>query len=195
LAASTTTRWVRVSINVTVNFGISGSAPGPRGMRCLLRSQAPGWGLAGNRPALFRVFAFLERGVGDLAQLAGVMGQGADMTPAYLVRVYVEMIAAKGGEPIKHCVDFALGGNECVDGLGVVSGTAVGHGYFLSIWRRWLHRVSSQRRSKADLDQQNNKRYHRFDCIGDGNERHERARIFQSFLYVARGGSKRQTQR
>ena len=72
------------------------------------------------------MFALLEGAVGDLAQQAGIVVQGADMAPVDLVRAGLEVVGAEGGEAFQHRVDLELGGEEGVEGFGVVL-CAAGH--------------------------------------------------------------------
>jgi hypothetical protein len=74
------------------------------------------------------MFALLERAVGNLAQQAGVVVQGADIAPNDLRRVGVEMVIAQGLRPFQHRVDLELGGHECVESFGIVGCAAGGHG-------------------------------------------------------------------
>ena len=74
------------------------------------------------------MFALLEGAVGDLAQQAGVVVQGANIAPVDLVRVGVEMVVAQGLQALQHRVDLELGGHEGVEGLGTVGRAAAGHG-------------------------------------------------------------------
>ena len=74
------------------------------------------------------MLALLECAVGDLAQQAGVVVQGADVAPIDLVRVGLEMIVTNGLQPFQHRVDLELGGHEGVESLSVVGGGAGGHG-------------------------------------------------------------------
>ena len=46
------------------------------------------------------------------------------MAPVDLVGVCLEVVGAEGGEPLQHCIDFSLGGEEGVEGLGVVGRAA-----------------------------------------------------------------------
>jgi hypothetical protein len=45
-----------------------------------------------------------------------------------LVRVGLEVVRAQGGEAFQHGIDLELGGDEGVEGFGVVAGAAGGHG-------------------------------------------------------------------
>jgi hypothetical protein len=75
------------------------------------------------------MLALLDRGVGDLAQQAGVMVQGANVAPVDLVGVAIEMDIAQGLQSLQHPVDLELGGHEGVEGLIVGGvGAAGGHG-------------------------------------------------------------------
>lgn len=55
------------------------------------------------------MLALLERAVGDLAQQAGVVVQGADMAPVELVGVRVKVVIAQGFQAFQHRVDLELG--------------------------------------------------------------------------------------
>ncbi len=68
----------------------------------------------------FGVFAFLEGAVGDLAQLGAVVVHGANVPPMDFVRAGLEVVGAEGGEACQHRVDLELGGEEGVEGFGVV---------------------------------------------------------------------------
>jgi hypothetical protein len=70
------------------------------------------------------VFAFLEGAFGDLVELGAVVVQGADMTPVDLVGAGLEMIGAEGREAFQQRVDLELGGEEGVEGFGVVGRAA-----------------------------------------------------------------------
>src|SRR5690606_19709238 len=83
-------------------------------------------GRASKRLALFGVFAFAERHVGDLAQPGAVVVEGADMAPVDLVGAGLEMLRAEGGEAFQHRVDLELGGEEGIEGFRVVP-CAAGH--------------------------------------------------------------------
>ena len=74
------------------------------------------------------MFALLESAISDLAQQAGVMVQGADITPVDLIWVGLEMVVAQGLQAIQHRVDLELGGHEGVEGLGIVGRAAGGDG-------------------------------------------------------------------
>src|SRR3989338_420639 len=74
------------------------------------------------------MFALLEGGVGDLAQKAGVVIEGADVAPVDIVGVSFEVVVAQGLQTLQHRVDLELGGHECVEGFGIVGGAAGGHG-------------------------------------------------------------------
>ena len=79
------------------------------------------------------MFALLEGGVGDLAQQAGVMVQGADMAPVDLVGVSIEVVVAQGLQALQHRVDLELGSHEGVEGFGIVGRAAGGHGVCSSV--------------------------------------------------------------
>ena len=63
------------------------------------------------------MFAFVKGAVGDLAQEAGVVIQGANVPPIDLVGTGFEMVGAEGSKPRQQCVDLELGGQEGVEGL------------------------------------------------------------------------------
>ena len=69
------------------------------------------------------MFALLESAINDLAQQAGVMVQGADITPVDLIWVGLEMVVAQGLQANQHRVDL-----ERDDDGDVIIGTdADGH--------------------------------------------------------------------
>lgn len=74
------------------------------------------------------MFTLLERGVGDLAQQAGVVVQGAHIAPVDLVGLGLEVVVAQGLQALQHRVDLEVGRHEGVEGNGVVGGAAGGHG-------------------------------------------------------------------
>ena len=85
-------------------------------------------GLIEDAVASCGVFALAEGAVGDLAQQAGVVVQGANIASVDRVGVGVEMVVAEGFHPFQHPIDLALGGKEGIQGFGVVGGAAGVHG-------------------------------------------------------------------
>jgi hypothetical protein len=76
-------------------------------------------GLVRGVPFLVGVFALAKGAVRDLAQQAGVVVQGADVTPVDLVGVGLKVNVAEGFQPLQHLVDLELGSHECVEDFGV----------------------------------------------------------------------------
>ena len=83
------------------------------------------------------MLALFERTVGDLAQQAGAVVQGAHIGSVDLVGVGLETVVDEGCQAGQHRVDPHFSGHECIESFGVVSGEAGGHGV---VNRDELHR-------------------------------------------------------
>jgi hypothetical protein len=75
------------------------------------------------------VFALAEGAVGDARQELGVVSERADVAPADLVRVAVEVIVAQSLETGEHFIDFGLLADE-----GVQRGFAVPACFLGAAW-------------------------------------------------------------
>jgi hypothetical protein len=54
------------------------------------------------------VFAFVESGVGNLAQSFQVAAQSPDISPGDITRRSIEMLRTQGGEASQDSIDFSL---------------------------------------------------------------------------------------
>jgi hypothetical protein len=98
-------------------------------MRALLPGRAPPLRGSQKGGRLFGVFALVKHAVGDLTQLAGIVGERSNVAPINVIGTGVEMLAAEALQARQHRIDVDLGGEEGRKGLGIVFGGSVGHGF------------------------------------------------------------------